>query len=81
LHDAVEQAARCFSVNASQMQYYGSSADICPKCLLWNEHTDIQRIEPVCGNQVAGSVSVQLSAILADFSVPLSATACFPLNN
>jgi hypothetical protein len=52
------------------MQHCDSSPDICQKCLLWNEHADIHGIDPV--------MRVQLSAIITDFSVPLTATACFP---
>jgi Flp pilus assembly protein TadG len=78
LHDAVEQAARCYSVNASQCgsvtatqtyaqhQYYGV-----------NSPTFTASIQS-CGHQVAASVTIPLVAVVENLSVPLTATACFP---
>jgi Flp pilus assembly protein TadG len=78
LHNAVEQAARCYSVNVSecgsesatqtyaQNQYYGI-----------NSPTFTASIQS-CGHQVAATVTIPLIAVLASLSVPLSATACFP---
>ena len=77
LHNAVEQAARCYSVNTtqcgsesatqtySQNQYYGVSSP-----------TFTASLRP-CGHQVAATVTVPLIAVVSNFSVPLSATACF----
>jgi Flp pilus assembly protein TadG len=79
LQSAVEQAARCYSVNLSQCgsasatqtyaqsEYYGISSPTFTASL------------QSCGHQVAGSVDIRLTAaIVANLSVPLSATACFP---
>jgi len=78
LHDAVEQAARCYSVNAGQCgsdtatqtyaqhQYYGV-----------NSPTFTASIQS-CGHQVAATVTIPLVAVVENLSVPLSATACFP---
>ena len=78
LHDAVEQAARCYSVNAAQCgtpaqaqtyaknSYYGLSTP-----------TFAASIQ-ACGHQVAATVNVQLTAIITEIGVPLSAKACFP---
>ena len=78
LHSAVEQAARCFSVDATQCssafatqtyaqsEYYGVSSP-----------TFTASIQP-CGHQVAATVTVPLTAVIVNFDVPLSATACFP---
>lgn len=78
LHSAAEQAARCYSVNASvcgtpsatqayaQTQYYGIKTP-----------TFSASVQP-CGHQVAATVTIPIIAVVANFSVPLSATACFP---
>jgi Flp pilus assembly protein TadG len=78
LQTAVEQAARCYSVDpaqcgsASATQTYAQSEyyDI-------NNPTFTASIRP-CGHQVAATVTVPLFAVVASLSVPLSATACFP---
>jgi Flp pilus assembly protein TadG len=78
LRTAVEQAARCFSVNASQCgsaaatqtyaqnQYYGISTPT------------FTASATGCGHQVSATVTIDVMAVLANFSVPLSAIACFP---
>lgn len=78
LHTAVEQAARCYSVNGSQCgsdsatqtyaqsQYYGV-----------NNPTFTASIQ-TCGHQVTATVTIPLIAVVENLSVPLSATACFP---
>jgi Flp pilus assembly protein TadG len=78
LHDAVEQAARCYSVSASQCgtatlaqtyaqnAYYGINTPTFTASL------------QTCGHQVVASVTVELTAIITNLSVPLSADACFP---
>ena len=78
LRDAVEQAARCYSVNsgqcstATQTQTYAKSA-----YYGINTPAFTASIQP-CGHQVAATVTVELTAVIANFDVPLSATACFP---
>jgi len=78
LHDAVEQAARCYSVNAikcstpAQAQSYATSA-----YYGLNTPAFTASIQP-CGHQVAATVTVELTAIITNINVPLSATACFP---
>jgi hypothetical protein len=78
LHTAVEQAARCFSVNSNQCgdtsttqnyaqtEYTGAGVPVFTASL------------QACGHQVSATVTIPLHAVVADFSVPLSATACFP---
>jgi Flp pilus assembly protein TadG len=78
LRDSVEQAARCYSVNANlcssaattqtyaQNAYYGM-----------NKPTFTASIQP-CGYQVTAAVTVNLTVVIVDFGVPLSAQACFP---
>jgi Flp pilus assembly protein TadG len=78
LHQAVEQAARCYSVNAgecssgsetqtyAQSHYYGVSSPT------------FTASTASCGHQVSATVSIGLDAALASLNVPLSATSCFP---
>ena len=78
LHSAVEQAARCYSVNATlcgsqsatvtyaQTQYY------CVNSPTFTAST------ASCGHQVSGTVTVALADMFSSLSIPLSATACFP---
>jgi Flp pilus assembly protein TadG len=78
LHIAVEQAARCYSVNAGQCntpsaaqtyagnEYYGMNTPTFTASL------------QACGHQVNGSVTIAFTAVVTHLSVPLSATACFP---
>lgn len=78
LHSAVEQAARCYSVNATtcgsssatvtyaQSQYHGINSPA------------FTATTASCGHQVSGSVTVALTDVFANLSIPLSATACFP---
>lgn len=78
LQNAVEQAARCYSVNATQC----SSASA-TQSYAQNEYYGIQSptftaSTQSCGHQVAATVTIPLIAIVASFNVPLSATACFP---
>ena len=78
LQDAAEHGARCFSVDtgtcgsASAAQtyakgfYYGVGAP------------SFTASTPACGHQVAATVTLELAAVLANISVPLNASACFP---
>jgi len=78
LHDAIEQAARCYSVNAikcstpAQARSYATSA-----YYGLNTPAFTASIQP-CGHQVAATVTVELTAIITNINVPLTATACFP---
>ena len=78
LHNAVEQAARCYSVNANscgssasaqtyaQSQYYGISSPT------------FTATTTGCGHQVKATLTIAFNAVVTHVSVPLSATACFP---
>jgi Flp pilus assembly protein TadG len=78
LHDAVEQAARCYSVNVSQCSTATQAQTYAEKAYYGLNRPVFTASIQSCGHQVAASVSVQLIAIITDLSVPLSATACFP---
>ena len=78
LHNAVEAAARCYSVDATQCatatttqayanaHYYGSGSPT------------FVATATSCGHQVSATTSVVLSAGLTSWSIPLTASACFP---
>ncbi len=78
LRYAVEQAARCYSVNSTQC---GSATNV--QTYAQNQYHGLNAptftaSTPACGRQVAASVSILLNAGFARWNVPLSATACFP---
>jgi Flp pilus assembly protein TadG len=79
LQDAVQQAARCWSVNTTvctdasstqtyaQNHYYGPAVSPSFTASLKN-----------CGHSVTGTISYSFNMGQSTTSVPLSATACFP---
>ena len=79
LHYATEQAARCASVQTTvctsastttanaTSHYYGP-----------NVSPVFTYADAACGHQVTGTVTYTLSTGVKDFTVPLSASACFP---
>ncbi len=78
LHDAVEQAARCYSVNSAQCGT-AAQAQTYAKSTYYGMNTPkFTASIQACGHQVAATVSVQLTAIITEIGVPLSAQACFP---
>jgi hypothetical protein len=78
LHDAAEQAARCYSVNASQCST-AIQAQTCANNAYYGISTPTFTASiQSCGHQVAATVTVQLSAIITNLNVPLSANARFP---
>ena len=82
LHYAVDDAARCMSVrtttcdNAADTQTYATNHYNGPSLA-----TSFTATTTTCGNQVTGTATFQLNAILANISVPLSATSCFPVQD
>jgi hypothetical protein len=82
LHYAVEGAARWYSVNDSppgnvtttqtqthaQNNYLGTGSPTFTASF----------IQPGCGHQVNATLNVVLGAGMAQWNIPLSATACFP---
>ena len=79
LHNAVEGAARCFSVNSSQCgtatatQSYAQSLYLGPS----SPAPTFSASTPSCGHQVTGTLSYVLNAGVAHWTIPLSATACY----
>ncbi len=82
LHFAVDDAARCMSVktnvcdNAADTQTYAAGNYNGPAI-----SPSFVATTTSCGNQVTGTVTYQLNAIVTNLSVPLSATACYPVQD
>lgn len=80
LHFAVEAAARCGSVMATQCtgtastQTYASSHYYGPN----TPAPTFTATSASCGSEVSGSVTFAFNAGVTTWNVPLSATACFP---
>lgn len=78
LHSAVEAAARCYSVDAIQCssasaaQTYGASR-------FYGVNTPTFSASVTgCGHLVTASLSIDLNAGIANWTIPLSASSCFP---
>jgi Flp pilus assembly protein TadG len=78
LQDAAEKGARCYSVDsgtcgsASAAQTYAQGFYHGVGAPTFTAST------PACGHQVAAAVTLQIAAVVANLSVPLSGSACFP---
>jgi hypothetical protein len=78
LNFAVQQAARCASVDATDcgdadaIQTYAGGRFYAPG------HPTFVYTASACGNLVSGAIDYRISAIVASFTVPISASACFP---
>lgn len=78
LHSAVEAGARCYSVSSSQcgtasaVQTYAQSSYYGVGSPTFTAST------PSCGHQVSATLSLVLNAAIAQWTIPLSATSCFP---
>jgi Flp pilus assembly protein TadG len=78
LHHAVEQAARCYSVNVSQCNSAAAAQSYAQSQYYGIESPTFAASTQSCGHQVVAAVTIAFSAVLANLSIPLSATACFP---
>jgi|SRR5579863_9846275 len=78
LHHAVEQAARCYSVNSNQCGSVTATQTYAQSEYYGVDSPTFTASIQSCGHQVAATVTIPLIAVVANFSVPLSATACFP---
>ena len=80
LRYAAEAAARCYSVNTATCtsntttQTYALGKYLGPAY----PAPTFTASTPACGHQVVGTMTFPLNVGLKTFSVPLSATACFP---
>lgn len=81
LHAATEQSARCLAVNVSGT-CTTANLDTYAKALYHGPGIaglSFTLTEPVCGKQVSGSGTFALFTGLGSVSVPLSASACYPV--
>jgi len=78
LHSAVEQAARCYSVNVGQCGSESATQTYAQNQYQGVSSPTFTASIQTCGHQVAATVTIPLIAVVENLSVPLSATACFP---
>jgi Flp pilus assembly protein TadG len=75
LHNAVEGAARCYSVNSAQC---GTATATQTYALSGPSSPTFSASTPSCGHQVTGTLNYALNAGVAHWTIPQSATACYP---
>jgi Flp pilus assembly protein TadG len=78
LHFAVEQAARCYSVNASQCGSASTAQTYAQNKYYGVSSPTFTASTPSCGHQVSATLTLALNAVFTSWNIPLSATACFP---
>ena len=78
LHSAVEDAARCYSVNANVCGSSGAAQTYAQSRYYGIDTPTFTATQAGCGHQVKATLTIAFSAIVTDVKVPLSATACFP---
>jgi Flp pilus assembly protein TadG len=78
LHSAVEQAARCYSVNVGQCNSATAAQTYAQNSYYGINSPTFTASLQTCGHQVSATLSFVLEAAVASFNVPLTATACFP---
>lgn len=78
LHSAVEQAARCYSVNAGTCSSSSATVTYAQSQYHGIDSPNFTATTASCGHQVSGTVTVGLKDVFATLSIPLTATACFP---
>lgn len=78
LHSAVEAGARCYSVNSGQCSSASATQTYAKNQYFGINSPTFSASTPACGHQVSATVSVVLNAGIASWTIPLSATACFP---
>jgi Flp pilus assembly protein TadG len=82
LQFAVDDAARCASVKTticsspSTTQSHASTA-----FAMANMSASFTATTPACGNQVVGTATYQINALITTVPVSLSATSCFPVQD
>ena len=78
LRSAVEQAARCYSVNSTQCAGAAATETYARSQYFGINSPAFTAAIGGCGHQVSGTVTIGFTVISSDLSVPLSASACFP---
>src|SRR5262249_5477668 len=78
LRFAVQQAARCYSVNASQCGSASTAQNYAKTKYYGLSNPTFTASTPSCGYQVNATLTLALNAVFTSWNIPLSATACFP---
>ena len=78
LHSAVEAAARCYSVSATQCSSASAAQTYAANQYYGIDTPTFIASAGACGHQVTGTVTIAFNAVLTDVSVPVTATSCFP---
>ena len=78
LNFAVQQAARCASVNATDCGDASAIQTFAQSHYFALGHPTFTYTAQACGNVVGGAIDYRINAIIAQYSVPLTASACFP---
>jgi Flp pilus assembly protein TadG len=78
LYSAVEAAARCYSINASQCGNASTTQTYAQSQYHGTNQPVFTASTAACGYQVSATMSLVLNAGVASWTIPLSATACYP---
>jgi Flp pilus assembly protein TadG len=78
LQTAVEQAARCYSLQMTQCKTTTQVATYAAGLYSGANSPTFIASSPTCGHQVSATVSVSFIGEIAGFNVPLTAQACYP---
>ena len=78
LHYAVEEGARCASVKSTVCTNSTTTVSYAQAAYYGTGSPTFTSTSPTCGHSVSGSSTFSFSLGVASWSVPLSATACFP---
>ena len=78
LHSAVEDAARCYSVNANVCGSSAAAQTYAQSRYFGIDTPTFTATQAGCGHRVNATLTIAFSAVVTEVKVPLSATACFP---
>lgn len=86
LHFAVDDAARCMSVNPAVVTHSCSSSASTQSHALANFNypslnPSFTAVSASCGDKVSGTANFNVNAVVISVPVTLSATSCFPLQD
>ena len=81
LHNAVEQAARCYSVSKNQCSSASAAQTYAQNSYYGVSDPAFTASIAPCGHQVSATLTFILDAAVVSWNVPLTATACFPLSD
>lgn len=86
LHFTVDEAARCMSVNPANVTNSCATGPSTQTHAAANFNypslsPSFSAVSATCGDKVTGTATYTLNAIVISKSVPLTATACFPIQD